>query len=140
MPALGPQRDLELARYIKEGNANAALDFLSGNKTVDVSWTDLQGIDLWERCKGNFSTYYIEKPRPEELLSKLNRFSLLSCMRQGPLGVDALNRYFLHRCLNEAPRDAWWVAPVMITRNDYELELLMAISVFLCAKSLVILH
>ena len=119
---------LELARYIKEGNANAALDFLAKNM-ADISWTDLhesssgQCADLWERCKEKFSTYYLEKPRPEDLLSELGRFSLLSCMRQGPLGVDALNRYFLHRCLNEASQDSWWVAPVMVTRNDHELEL-----------------
>ena len=93
-----------------------------------IVWTDLEEgkktalqlcANLWENYKDRFPSHSVEKP----LLSKLEGFGLLSCMRQGSLGVDAINRYFLYESLKEAPSGTWWAAPIMITRNDYELDL-----------------
>jgi exodeoxyribonuclease V alpha subunit len=44
-------------------------------------------------------------------------------MRQGPLGVDAVNGYFLNQYIQTISHGTWWVAPLMITRNDPELQL-----------------
>ena len=44
-------------------------------------------------------------------------------MRQGPLGVDAINRHFLQQSMQQVPQGSWWIVPIMITRNDYEMEL-----------------
>jgi exodeoxyribonuclease V alpha subunit len=121
---------LTLSHHIKQGFADDALQLLMNNGCI--AWTDLEECketpdqmckNLWERCKDHFTTSFLEKPLPEQILSKVGRFSLLSCMRQGPLGVDEVNRYFLYQSLKQAPRDAWWIAPIMITRNDYALEL-----------------
>lgn len=44
-------------------------------------------------------------------------------MRAGPLGVDSMNHYFLNRSLSLAAEGTWWVEPILITRNNYELGL-----------------
>ncbi len=121
---------LSLAKYIKEGKAEEALSFLSENK--EIEWADLEEEKksipqlytyLWERCRDRFPSTYAEKPTPEQILGKMGGFSILSCMRQGSLGVDAVNGYFLNQYLRLAAEGTWWVAPLMITRNDHELLL-----------------
>jgi exodeoxyribonuclease V alpha subunit len=121
---------LSLAKYIREGNAEEALAFLSASG--DIEWVDLeegkQSVSqiyayLWKRCKNQFPSTFLEKPAPEQILGMLGTFSILSCTRQGPLGVDAVNQYFLNQYLKDAVQGAWWVAPFMITRNDHELQL-----------------
>lgn len=119
---------LALAQAIKEGNADKALSFLSER----IEWTDLEEdapaisqlyAQLWERCKDHFPRASLEKPVSEEIIAKLGEFILLSCMRQGALGVDALNRHFLHQSLAQVSEDSWWIAPLMMTRNDHNLQL-----------------
>lgn len=44
---------------------------------------------------------------------------LLSCMRQGPFGVDALNAYFQEQSVREGMK----ACPILITRSDHALEL-----------------
>ncbi len=121
---------LSLAKYIREGKAEEALSFLSENK--EIEWTDLEEekksipqlyAHLWARCKDRFPSPYLEKPTPEQLMGRLGGFSILSCMRQGSLGVDAVNQYFLSQYLKLAAEGTWWVAPLMMTRNDHELQL-----------------
>lgn len=118
---------LNIAHLVKEGKATTALQLLA-EKNEAVIWEDLKETrsalpQLWETCKDRFFSFYDQQPQPHDILPRLTRFSLLSCMRQGPLGVEAINRYFLYQSLNQVPPNAWWVAPIMVTRNDSELEL-----------------
>jgi exodeoxyribonuclease V alpha subunit len=120
------QEILTLARHIREGDVESSLKLLEESKTSDICWMPLEKLKsdvLWESCKEKFPPFYQEKPNASTLLSSMNRFILLSCMRQGPLGVEAINRYFLYHSLHAVPLNTWWVVPIMITRNDYELEL-----------------
>ncbi|MBS0604765.1 MAG: exodeoxyribonuclease V subunit alpha [Verrucomicrobia bacterium] len=121
---------LTLAKYIQAGSSEAALEFLGANP--DIEWTDLEeerktssqlAAELWNRCKDRFPSAFSETPSLEQLMARLGAFSILSCMRKGPLGVDALNRYFLNQYLKAAVDGAWWAAPIMIARNDHALEL-----------------
>ncbi len=117
---------LKLSHHIKQGNTTAALECLEGNS--EIVWVDLKEnkktlLNLWEKYQGHFITYEIERPQPEQILTKMGQFTLLSSMRQGALGVDEVNRYFLYQSLQQIPQNAWWIAPIMITRNDYPLEL-----------------
>lgn len=123
---------LAFAQAIKEGQADVALELLTNHQTTDVLWTDLQDAlitparqcaVLWDQYKDRFPLPHGQRPLPEMLLCSLGHFSLLSCMRQGPLGVDAINQYFLHQAIRQVPENNWWIAPIMITRNDHELEL-----------------
>jgi exodeoxyribonuclease V alpha subunit len=118
---------LTFARWIREGKVE---DVLSLN--TEIAWTDLDEENfsltqfyqhLWERCKEYFPSPCLEKPDPQQMMGQLGAFTILSCMRQGPLGVDALNNYFLHQSLKQAVEGSWWVAPILITQNDRELQL-----------------
>lgn len=122
------QEILRLAKHVKEGNVAEALAQLKNS--TDIAWTPLEGkmgdqllSRLWEECKAHYPAPFPDEPTAGELLAKLGSFSILSCMRQGPLGVDALNRFFLHQSLKNTPKGSFWVAPIMITRNDHELRL-----------------
>jgi exodeoxyribonuclease V alpha subunit len=124
------QEILALASEIKEGRVEEALVHLSQQGT-DVQWHDLAKLGsgmqpcayIWELSKHRFPAYHSQKPNPESVFNELNSFSVLSCVRQGPLGVDAVNRYFLQHHLQQMPEQGWAILPIMITRNDYELEL-----------------
>jgi exodeoxyribonuclease V alpha subunit len=125
---------LTLARQIREGNQAEALSFSNANAAIE--WIDSDHLSpseqlsqLWDRCKERFPSVLQHEPDPEQITGKTGAFGILSCMRQGPLGVDAVNRYFLERYetlahASDVTGDApWWVMPIMIIRNDYELEL-----------------
>ena len=78
---------------------------------------------IWEHVKGQFPHPLQEKPNPELLLKELERFRILSCIRQGSLGVDALNEMIFQSLWSEAKRGQWLCLPILITRNDYALNL-----------------
>jgi exodeoxyribonuclease V alpha subunit len=64
---------------------------------------------------------------PLVALQRLGRFRILCALRQGPYGVEALNRA-AEEIFAEAqlipPHERWYLGrPVMVTRNDYQLKL-----------------
>lgn len=89
-----------LAQAIREGNVSLALELLE--KSSDIRW--------------------VEKMDVQQLWQQYGTTPILSTMRHGPLGVDALNRFFLTQSLKQARGDEFR-APIMITRNDYDLEI-----------------
>ena len=70
---------------------------------------------------------YLQAGNPAEALSALGRFRLLCALRNGPYGVESLNR-LVEEILSEAgliESKALFYAgrPVMVIRNDYNLRL-----------------
>lgn len=62
-------------------------------------------------------------PQAQKLLASFGQFQVLCALREGPWGVAALNRS-IARALGFAP-EGWYVGrPVMVTRNDYHLNLM----------------
>lgn len=57
------------------------------------------------------------------LLASFGRFQVLCALREGPWGVVALNRA-IARALGFAPEGWYGGRPVMVTRNDYHLNLM----------------
>jgi exodeoxyribonuclease V alpha subunit len=99
------QEIMTFAEWIRTSDATQARAFLVEQK---IGWTDMALEDaskrhlyplLWEKIK--------------------NGVCLLSCMRQGPFGVDALNAYFQEQSV----RDGMKTFPILITRSDHTLEL-----------------
>ena len=59
----------------------------------------------------------------KDLLKSFNEFSVLCAVREGPFGVTQLNAH-IEKALGFTA-SAWYVGrPVMVTRNDYALELM----------------
>ncbi len=107
---------LTLSAHIRAGEVNEVLAILAQpSETVSCSELHLQD----PRMKGSFD----HEPDPHELMRQLESFRFLSCMRQGAYGVDALNRHLLEQSFEAALTSTWWVAPILVTRNDPSLEL-----------------
>ncbi len=70
----------------------------------------LQGHWTFEPSQG--------KPEVGELFKRLAKFRLLSSLRQGPYGSEAVNRWFFDEIQKSTPHGSWWWAPIMVTRND----------------------
>jgi exodeoxyribonuclease V alpha subunit len=123
---------LQLADRIKNGDAKAVIDQLSQNQATSVRRLNLNlqknGIAkgharLFEWIKKEFKFLSKENVEPQECLAMLDRYRILSCMRKGPFGVDALNEMIAKKCLAEIREDDVFYVPILITRNDERLGL-----------------
>lgn len=73
---------------------------------------------------------YIAQDDPENvaaLVATFDDYRILTATREGPFGVEAINRYaevWLTRSLKQTKRGDWFIGrPVMMTYNDYQLGL-----------------
>ncbi len=73
--------------------------------------------------KAHFPHHFPNLADPEALLASTERFRILSCLRQGPLGVDAINARLFDTFQSQLPQEGWWAVPILITRNDYTSQL-----------------
>ncbi len=112
---------------------NFAAEIQSGNLCIEggaVSRIDLhmqRGSEtafshaLWACVEKRFPKMSPLEPVAEELLMRNDEFRILCCMRQGFFGVDSINQMLVERYRDVS--DGWLPIPVLITRNDYALEL-----------------
>lgn len=129
---------LSLALAMRQGDAEKAFALLSeGSAWIDLETKDPSVVlkELGERFASRFLHLFSEAPSEESLRSLLGHFALLSCVRQGPLGVDAVNLYCLHQLLCSVGSAAWMAIPVMVTTNDYELGLYNGDQGILCCRT-----
>lgn len=89
---------------------------------------------LLKLYKDRFPGYFLEKPQGVDLMDKLEKFRLLSCMRKGCFGVDAINDFFFEQFINNVKGYHWWAIPILITQNDYALQLYNGDSGFLVRR------
>lgn len=115
------------ASCIKKGDAEGLLALL--NQTPELHWQDTPAH--WGRWFAELleSAWqpYLTAPEPSAALTALSEFVLLSALRQGPYGVEGLNQG-MEQALSQAGllqrRGHWYPRrPVLITENDYRLEL-----------------
>lgn len=128
-----------LARAINAGKSAAALRLLRGKTFPEVRWRGLSGRNVSEqlalRLAEGFAPYlrllHEGGPVPE-ILAAFERFRVLCALRNGPFGVSGLNRAIereleRRRLIPARLRrgDGPWYPgrPVLITRNDYNLQL-----------------
>jgi exodeoxyribonuclease V alpha subunit len=82
-----------------------------------------QGHVLVNRSAADLPAQPLDDARVLSLLGAFGKFQVLCAMREGPWGVTALNRA-ISRALG-FPLDGWYAGrPVMVTRNDYHLNLM----------------
>ncbi len=61
--------------------------------------------------------------RPDELINLFQKIRILSPVRKGALGVEAINQMIWKKISQKAPMNGFLVIPIMITANDYRQEL-----------------
>ena len=121
-----------LAAAVNRGDAEGALAVLAAGHD-DVGWRPLASrgwrAALSSAAVDGFVTY-LERVRDgaaaPDVFSALAGFRILCAHRQGPAGVERVNRQ-LEEALVERrlirPRGPWYPGrPVMVTRNDYALR------------------
>lgn len=122
---------LDFARAVNESHLIKIQQMLqkdsSGLKRIHFGMEDAQHkaalSSLWRFCKNYFSFDNVESLAPKDLLKKFDQFRMLSCMRKGPYGVDAINGFFLERSMEQVQEGQMLALPIMITKNDYALQL-----------------
>ena len=72
---------------------------------------------------------------PSRCLKTLDRFRVLGALRQGPFGIDELNRRIIHEMGRRIRPTQWWMVPVMITSNQPEQDLYNGMCGVLIGKS-----
>ena len=123
---LGP-----LSRAINEGDAQGVVQLLSGNGSTDLCMVPLSdsralASAVAKEVADNLSGYFATED-PEEAFVQMNRFRILTALRQGPWGAEGLNQMvegvLRHRgwiAKGFGPGSTWYRGrPVMVTRNDY---------------------
>ncbi|MDG4555900.1 MAG: exodeoxyribonuclease V subunit alpha [Candidatus Contendobacter sp.] len=124
-----------LARAVNGGKGGAAVTLLTGSPHEDLAWRTLADPaelpdQLAEPIGAGFAPYLRaarEGAEPATVFEHFNRFRVLSALRNGPFGVEALNGLceaaLRDRGLIQSRRDWYPGRPVMIVRNDYNLRL-----------------
>ena len=124
----------ECSRAVNQGKIDD-VRYLMQNSPDQISWKTLSGPDdisrfLPETVIKGYSAY-LETPDPLEALERFNRFRILCAVKFGATGVNEINRLteetLIENSLIEHPHSPtfpWYRGrPVLITRNNYNLEL-----------------
>lgn len=116
---------LEFSQAICRSDIKKATQLLKEQK---IKWIDLSERlsceKIWDLCQKKIPPYsFSSSPNPQQLIPYIDCFRLLSCMRQGPLGVDALNQFLLKKTFESTPLQNLWVFPILIQRNSPDQDL-----------------
>lgn len=105
---------LEIARAVNEENASLVIEKLKSEKSLfDLDYTQKQSIYL--KLK-NYYQIDFKGLGFQQILAKFQKIKILSPMREGLFGIEAINSEIKSQ-LNSS------IYPIMITSNDYELQL-----------------
>lgn len=102
---------LDLSWAIREGNSEAVSSF--GTSSIDPQ-------KLYEKLS---PPLFESEPDPKACLDFFQRFKILSALRQGPLGIDRLNKHFLELYQKTFLRGYFWAVPILISSNDPRTQL-----------------
>jgi exodeoxyribonuclease V alpha subunit len=87
-----------------------------------LPWEPNEELLVEQLCKILPSPHHAQMPDPAALLQELTRFRILCALRQGPFGVDSLNRQILAKFQAQKPSD-YLAIPILILQNSPKQEL-----------------
>jgi exodeoxyribonuclease V alpha subunit len=114
-----------LSHLINQGAGKEALQLME-EKLPNIHYQTLPELgskeldQLCVRLADRF-VYSLNEPYDAQLLAYFNAFRILSPLRNGPYGVEAINQQ-IGRYLARLQKN-WIAIPIMILENDYRLEL-----------------
>lgn len=123
-----------LAMLANSGSGAAALEVLRSGACGDLAWHSTTARELKSLLTARALerlAAYVDCVRagaaPQEIFEQFNAFRVLCAHRSGPMGALAVNRMIESaledRGLVDARRTWYAGRPVMVTRNDYNLQL-----------------
>lgn len=124
-----------LSRAVNHGDAGAALALLESPSETSVKWIEARSDrslsrDLTRMLVDGYRKYLMAED-PLSAMDDFGRFKILCALRNGPLGVNAINRLAEQVLSAEGlipyhptENKPWYPGrPVLITENDYNLGL-----------------
>ena len=119
----------KLARKVNHGKGQQALELVRSGETGEISWLNTHENELNPSCVdwavNRFSQYLLEK-NVDRALFLYEQFRILGALHHGPFGVQLLNQKIEHRLKAQGLIKGgaeYHGKPVMVTVNDYELNL-----------------
>jgi len=120
-----------LSRAVNRGDGDTAMSLLKNGEYDDIKWKVLPPPNVLERALREtvIECYkpYLKAEDPLKIFHLFERFRVLCALRKGPFGVSALNLLVEQVLKKEKlidPDRPWYQGrPLLITRNDYNLEL-----------------
>ncbi|MDI6795395.1 MAG: exodeoxyribonuclease V subunit alpha [Desulfatibacillaceae bacterium] len=117
-----------LATALVNGRADEAIAVLEGSQEKTEVFWNLDSRRLAAKIrKWSLDGYnsYLKSETPQEALVNLNKFRILSALREGPLGSVRINEQFEQSLVAEGlvryeARPWYRLKPVMVVQNDYQ--------------------
>lgn len=120
---------IDFAQLVKRGLAEEVLDYLDDSHAQGIKRLHLPNDkkDAQREFLSHVMPYFppVIQPgqRPEQLLDLFQSIRLLSPIRKGPFGVEALNQLIWQKLCQNTPMNGWIAIPIIIAMNDYRQEL-----------------
>ncbi len=122
---------VEFAQAIHKGHTDQALGLLKGNhdhlRRIQFSYpdSDITAIQnaILKHAMEAYPQLQIEDLSSRSASKLLRKFCFLSPMRNGPFGVEVLNRLLAHKMLLRQRHNEFFIAPILIKQNHRQLEL-----------------
>lgn len=121
------------AESVNKGDIKAILEVLNTNdaeKTISGFFYDansrsgiLQQIILKEALSFFCSIIQKKGQSYDSLIEEFNSFRILSPLRKGTMGVESVNKLIFDQLVKERVYENEAVIPIIITKNDYSLQL-----------------
>ncbi len=119
-----------MARAVKHKESEKIINYLTDQVFNDISLHDYPPEEMADKlaievCRGYRD--YLREEDPAAAFAAFDRFRVLTGHRQGRYGVDQLNTWLVNKLTEKGlikGEDQWYPGrPVMITRNNYHLDL-----------------
>ena len=129
----------KVSRLINLGDGKSALNMIKTEKFRDIKWTNLLRGDekncnpgtlyshISQRVSEGLSSYDSYLSYKQKAFNAFEKFRILCALRKGPFGAYAINKVvenILQKTGRMDSENLWYHgSPVLITENDYNLEL-----------------
>ncbi|HRD55726.1 MAG TPA: exodeoxyribonuclease V subunit alpha [Parachlamydiaceae bacterium] len=117
------QEIVDFAKAINEGESNKALNMLKSGRAVSLAKEEFSQESILEHVSLHFPLFFNPSSSPDEILDAFNQFRMLSPIRKGLFGVDALNAYFFERLVLPHLEKKSVMLPIMLQQNSSKLDL-----------------
>ena len=121
---------VDFAQLVNQGLAQEVVDYLnqsSGKHGIKRLHLPSDKKEAQREFLAHVLPYFPSVIRlgqhPEQLLELFQSIRLLSPIRKGPFGVEALNQLIWQKICQKNPMNGWIAIPIMIAMNDYRQEL-----------------
>jgi exodeoxyribonuclease V alpha subunit len=113
---------VEFSDTVQKGNTEQALSMLSKEHSA-ISRISIDAKDNMRFVQKALIDAVLPHFTNKRTLSSLVQFCMLSPVREGPFGVNTLNTLITQRLMHAIDKEEWFIAPIVIAKNDQRLEL-----------------